>query len=75
MTSHLRLVSDQDVLESCGAVEPRKVTVTMRQLLPLLIDAVRANRKWLDDFSDDTVEVSPDLFEVLVAYKELRRSA
>ncbi len=47
----------------------------MQQVLPLLIDAVRSNRQWLNDFSDDTVEISADLYQVLLAYKDMRRAA
>ncbi len=72
--SHLRLVSDQDVLESIARRQAEKVTVSMRQVLPLLLDAVRTNRHWLNDFSEETLEISSDLYEVLLAYKELRRA-
>jgi hypothetical protein len=72
MSIHLRLVSDQDVIEAATPHESPKIAVSMRQVLPLLIDAVRTNRQWLEDFSDETIEVSPDLYAVLLAYKEMR---
>jgi hypothetical protein len=52
-----------------------KVAVSMQQVLPLLVDAVRNNRNWLNDFSDETLEISSDLYQVLLAYKEMRRAA
>ena len=74
--NHLRLVSDQDYLDSSTKKkESPRVAVSMQQVLPLLIDAVRSNRNWLHDFSEETVEISADLYQVLLAYKELRRSA
>ena len=73
--NHLRLVSDQDYLDSSAKRESPRVAVSMQQVLPLLVDAVRSNRFWLNDFSEETVEISSDLYQVLLAYKEMRRSA
>ncbi len=75
MAAHqLRLVSDQDFLDTPTKMESPRVVVNMQQILPLLVDAVRSNREWLKDFSNETVEVSSDLYEVLLAYKEMRRA-
>lgn len=73
--NQLRLVSDQNFLDSFPKKESPRVAVSMQQVLPLLVDAVRSNRNWLSDFSDETVEISTDLYQVLLAYKELRRAA
>lgn len=73
--NHLRLVSDQDFLDAPTQIERPRVAVSMRQVLPLLVDAVRNNRNWLNDFSDESLEVSADFYEVLLAYKEMRRAA
>ncbi len=73
--THLRLVSDQDFLEAPVQIERPRVVVSMRQVLPLLMDAARNNRNWLNDFSDESLEVSADFYEVLLAYKEMRRAA
>ena len=73
--NHLRLVSDHDYLDFPAEKECPRVTVSMHQVLPLLVDAVRSNRNWLSDFSEETVEISSDLYQVLLAYKESRRSA
>ena len=76
MAAHqLRLVSDQDFLDAPTKMASPRVVVSMQQVLPLLVDAVRNNREWLNDFSDETLEVSSDLYEVLLAYKEMRRAA
>ena len=49
------------------------VSVSLGEILPALIDAVRNRRTWLRDFSDDQVTISSDLYEVLRAYSRLRR--
>jgi hypothetical protein len=58
-----------------GTLEPRSVTVRLATIVPLLLDAVEQNRAWLSDFADDTVRLDADLFEVLLAYQELRAEA
>jgi hypothetical protein len=49
------------------------VTLQVADVLPLLADAVRQQRAWVDDFSDDEITVSTDLYEVLLAYQHFRR--
>lgn len=49
------------------------VTVTLGEILPLLADAVRNERTWLDDFETDPVTISTDLYEVILAYQHYRR--
>ncbi|MGH7128896.1 MAG: hypothetical protein ACREIV_10020 [Planctomycetaceae bacterium] len=54
--------------------EPR-VSVRLGDVTRILADAVRAERTWLDDFEDEDIEVSADLYEVLSTYWHLRPSA
>ena len=49
------------------------VTVPLEEVLPLLVDAVRSNRSWLNDFQDEEITISSDLYEVLMAYQHFRR--
>jgi hypothetical protein len=49
--------------------------VKLRDITQALTDAARWNRTWLQDFEDDEIRVSPDLYEVLSAYVELRPGA
>lgn len=49
------------------------VTAPVSEVLPLLADAVRSQRAWLEDFADDEITLSADLYEVLIAYRFLRR--
>ncbi len=73
----LRLFSGPDEAEisSVGELSSarRRVTVTLREILPLLADAVRSRRAWLHDFADDEVTISDDLYDVLMAYRSFRR--
>lgn len=58
-----------------GASTEPSVTMRLAELLPLLIEATEANRAWVQDFSDDKVAVSQDLYEVILAYGTMRRAA
>ena len=49
--------------------------VAVRDLVPLLVDAFQTDRTWLKDFGQEQIQVSPDLYEVLLAYQQLRRNA
>ena len=51
------------------------VTVTLGDLLPLVALAQRHNYVWLQDFLDDEVRISEDLYEVLQAFRSYRPSA
>jgi hypothetical protein len=42
-------------------------------VLPLLADAMASQRTWLQDFENDDITISADLFEVLMAYQYFRR--
>ena len=53
--------------------QPETVTVPLGDVLHLLADAVASNRTWLQDFQDDEITVSSDLYEVLLAYQHFRR--
>ncbi|HBE67412.1 MAG TPA: hypothetical protein DDW52_04610 [Planctomycetaceae bacterium] len=57
--------------------EPVRVCVGAGEVFELLRDAISTNRAWLEDFKDDTIEIPQDMYEILVAYKDLvyRRAA
>ena len=50
-----------------------RVTVPLGEVFPLLVDAIKSQRTWLEDFTDDDVTISNDLYEVLLAYRHCRR--
>ncbi|WP_164102056.1 hypothetical protein [Candidatus Laterigemmans baculatus] len=47
--------------------------VAIRDLVPLLVDAFQTDRTWLKDFERESIQVTPDLYDVLLAYQQLRR--
>lgn len=49
--------------------KPKSVRVSAGETLALLLHAARTNRAWLNDFAEETIEISPDLYEILLAYK------
>ncbi len=51
----------------------RCVTLPVGDVLPLLADAIEHRRNWLNDFDDDEITISTDLYEVLLAYQHFRR--
>lgn len=50
------------------------VTVELGDVLPLLADAVHTRRAWIEDFAHDSVTLSADLYELLMAYQDIRRA-
>ncbi|MCL6504386.1 MAG: hypothetical protein K6T86_17025 [Pirellulales bacterium] len=50
-----------------------RVTLPLKEVVPLLADAVHSQRTWLADFEDDEITVSADLYEMLLAYQHYRR--
>lgn len=54
-------------------MEP-SVRVSVAQVLPLLADAMDSRRLWLQDFHEDCMTISQDLYEVLLAYQRMRIS-
>jgi hypothetical protein len=57
------------------AVAEPEISISLGEISEILVDAVRTRRAWLDDFSDDRIQVSADLYEVLSAYWNMRRGA
>ncbi len=49
------------------------IQVPLREILPLLADAHMNQRAWLQDFGADTLTVSRDLYEVMLAYQRYQR--
>jgi hypothetical protein len=48
------------------------VTIKASDLFAALEIAIRDRRRWLDDFADDPVKITRDMYETLLAYKRLR---
>lgn len=52
-----------------------QVTVRLEEVFPILAEALTSGRSWLDDFADDKISISSDLYEVLLAYQHHRKAA
>lgn len=65
---------DENVLTAeSGSAARQMVTLPLAEVLPLMVEAYRDRRTWLNDFSDDPITISSDLYEVLMAYEHFRR--
>ena len=74
MNAHLRVYPASN--EAAGpASPPASVRVRLGDLLPLVALAQRHNYLWLQDFLDDEVRITNDLYEVLRAFRAYRPSA
>jgi hypothetical protein len=74
MPAHLRVYPRTLELEGDRRQAP-SVRVRLGDLFPLLAQAHRGNYLWLNDFEDDEICISPDLYEVLRAFQAYRPSA
>ena len=72
MRNRLQLFTGDDDVATATA---EQVTVRLGDISRELRDAMRWNRTWLDDFEDDEVQVSPDLYDIISAYMRLRPGA
>jgi hypothetical protein len=75
MAAQLRVFPHSQDDGYCDHQEPN-VRVRLGDLLPLLSLARRNNYLWLEDFIEDEVRITPDLYEVLRAFSACKgRSA
>lgn len=72
MAAQLRVYPTPD--DSAEAQEPT-VRISLGDLLPLIALAQRHNYLWLQDFLDDEVCVTSDLYDILRAFRCYRPSA
>lgn len=73
MRTKLRLFTGDDA-PSLAVAEP-DVPIQLGELTRILSDAITWDRTWLKDLSDDEIMISPDLYEILLAYSDMRPSA
>jgi hypothetical protein len=74
MAANLRLYSTATDEFEAEPMEPT-VRVSLGELLPLVALAHRHNYVWLQDFLDDQVAITSDLYEVLRSFRCHRPSA
>jgi len=60
-------------VEALSPQHADKITVPLCEIFPLLADAVHSKRTWLEDFGDDEIAISPDLYDVILSYQHFRR--
>ena len=72
MRHRLRLFPGE---EAAPVQSPSTVQVTLGEILSPIVEAARSNHTFLDDFANDDVQISSDLYEVLMAYGQLRKTA
>ncbi len=72
MPAHLRVFSSYADEQ---AAPPATVRMRLGDLFPLLAKAHRGNYLWLNDFEDDEIVVTEDLYDVLRAHRAYRPSA
>ena len=71
MPAQLRVYSAS--LDSDDDTQDPTVRIRLADLLPLLALAKKNNYLWLQDFLDDQVTVTPDLYDVLRSFSALKR--
>lgn len=74
MRPKLKLFIGADEPQTATLAEP-DVSIRLEELTRILADAIIWDRSWIQDFGDDEVRISADLFEVLSAYSQMRPSA
>jgi hypothetical protein len=74
-TCHLRLFPN--TVEDAAPTSDQEATVSvrLRDLLPVLRQALRSNYVWLRDFQDDEIRVTQDFYDVIRTFEGLRPSA
>ena len=71
MAAQLRVYSE--TLDDCDDFQAPTINIPLGDLLPLLVFAKRNNYLWLQDFLDDEITITPDLYDVLRSFSEARR--
>ena len=72
MRPRLRLYTGEE--DNSTALTP-ELTVRLGDITRILADASGRTRTWVNDFEDDEIRVSTDLYEVISSYSHLRPSA
>ncbi len=75
MAAFLRVYPPSLEQEPIHDAPPATVCVRLTDLLPLVALARRNNYLWLQDFLDDEVVITEDLYQVLKAFRVTRPSA
>ncbi len=74
MRRSLRLFIGEDEPVGMELNRP-EVSMELGELTQALSDAIVWDRTWVTDLADEQIKVSADLYEVLMAYSQMRPSA
>lgn len=74
MPAHLRVYPAPFDSEEDETQDPT-IRIRLADLLPLLAIAKKNNYLWLQDFLDDEVTVTPDLYDVLRSFTAVRQTS
>jgi hypothetical protein len=58
--------------DSPSSLQTPSVGIRLSDLLPLIASAQRGNYLWLQDFLEDEVRITSDLYDVLNAFRSYR---
>lgn len=72
MQHRLKVFLSEDAVETAKVPS---ITVSLREISGILAEAVNGRKAWLEDFADDPIQIPADLFDVVQAYRRLRKSA
>lgn len=61
-------------LEHHETIAPKMITVRVKDVIDALVGRAAARPVWLNDFHDDPISITEDMFDVLVAYRSMRRA-
>ena len=79
MRPRFRIVPESDAQNRISAPEskasPEMISVPLGEILEPLTEAIRTDRTFLRDFTEDEIRVSADLFDALTTYQRLRIGA
>jgi hypothetical protein len=73
MATHLRVFPDSREPALCAEGQQPTIRVSLGDLLPLLAIARRHRYVWLQDFLDDEIAITPDLYDVICAFASHHR--
>ena len=62
--STIGMAASGDGNAACATRIP-DVSVSIGELLPPLLTAIRENRRWVDDFQHDLITIPADLYEMI----------
>ncbi|QDT03924.1 hypothetical protein K227x_23090 [Rubripirellula lacrimiformis] len=74
-TNHSSDRRERELDRIAGTADAKTVVIPLGKMVPLLLEAAADDLAWLNDFANDSVRIDVDLYDVLLAYKQMRQSA